>query len=241
MKTNTMAISTIVIVCFLFHSLQAISISGTLEKNTTWSSADNPIIITGNIEIPDSVALKIKKGTIIRFDGYYRLLVRGSLEADGEAGSEVEFSSNKEKPSASDWEGIIFYGEKSGGYLKYCKIRHAYRNFVWKSSPFIQSCTFIMNNYAIYCSYSKSAKIIDNSFTKNNFAIYCDYSSPVIQKNTITDNSYGIYCVLSSAPIVGENRIAANTEKDIYMDDSLGKNGAENVNNHVWDLMKGLF
>jgi parallel beta-helix repeat protein len=222
-------------------SFSARTVSGTIKNNSSWTPADNPITITGNVEIPDSIVLKIEPGTIIRFDGYYRLLVRGSLEANGEAGKEIEFTSNKEKPVQGDWEGIIFYGEKSGGFLKNCKVKYSFKNFIWKSSPFIQSCNFSINNYALYCSYSKSAKIIDNIITKNNFGIYCDYSSPLIQKNSITDNSYGIYCVLSSAPIVGENNIAANSEKDIYMDDSLGKNEAENVNNHVWDLMKGLF
>jgi parallel beta-helix repeat protein len=233
-------------IAYLLYILPALTFSarivnGTVSKNTTWTQTDNPVTITGNVEVPDSVVLKIEPGTIIRFDGYYRLLIRGSLEANGEPGKEISFTSNKDKPSQGDWEGIIFYGEKSGGFLKNCRIHYAFKNFIWKSSPFIQSCTFTMNNYALYCSYSKSAKIIENSITKNNFGIYCDYSSPLIQKNTITDNSYGIYCVLSSAPIVGDNSIAANSEKDIYMDDSLGKNEAENVNNHVWDLMKGLF
>lgn len=76
---------------------------------------------------------------------------------------------------------------------------------------------------------------------KNQFGVYCDFSSPLIQKNKITNNNYGIYCILSSAPIVGENTINSNTEKDIYLDESMGKNKSENINNHVWDLMKGLF
>ncbi|MBL8027324.1 MAG: right-handed parallel beta-helix repeat-containing protein [Fibrobacteres bacterium] len=233
---------TIILSLLLLQSVNAAkTVSGSITKSTSWTSADNPITITGNVDIPDSIVLKIEPGTVIRFDGYFRLLVRGSLEANGEAGKEIEFTSNKETPAVGDWEGIIFYGEKSGGFLKNCKIKHAFKNFIWKSAPFIQSCQFAMNNYALYCSYSKASKIIDNKITKNNFGIYCDYSSPLIQRNSITDNSYGIYCVLSSAPIVGDNNIAANSEKDIYMDDSLGKNEAENVNNHVWDLMKGLF
>ncbi|MFH0922351.1 MAG: right-handed parallel beta-helix repeat-containing protein [Fibrobacterota bacterium] len=214
---------------------------GRLAQNTTWTPADNPVILTGNVEVPDSLTLRIEAGTLVKFDGYFHILVHGTFQALGEAGREIEFSSNRENPGTDSWEGLIFYGEASKGTLVYCRVRHAFRNFLWKSSPLIQHCTFTGNNYALYCSYSKTAKILDNVFTKNNFGIYCDFSSPIIQKNKITGNGYGLYCILSSAPVVGENEITANTDKDIYMDESMGKNQSENINNHVWDLMKGLF
>jgi parallel beta-helix repeat protein len=219
----------------------SLTVSGIIGKPTSWSPEDNPVIISGNIEIPDTSSLKINAGTVVRFEGYFHVLVRGAFEAEGKFGSEIEFTSNKETPAPGDWEGIIFYGEKSRGYLTHCRVRYAYKNFFWKSSPVIQNCYFSSNNYAIYCSYSKAAKILENQILKNTFGIYCDYSSPIIQKNKITGNDYGIYCVLSSSPVVGDNEILSNTEKDIYTDESMGKNEMEQINNHVWDLMKGLF
>jgi parallel beta-helix repeat protein len=230
-----------VFLCFLGFSAFGLNVKGTLKKNTTWKASQNPIIISGHIEIPESVTLTIEPGSIIKFDGYYRFLVKGTLEASGAPNYPVEFVSNKEKPAAEDWEGIIFYGEKSGGFLSHCRVKHAFKNMLWKSAPTIQNCIFSQNNYSLYCSFSKTAKILENQFIHSSIGIYCDYSSPIIQKNRIMNNEYGIYCVLSSAPIVGENEIVSNREKNIHMDDSMGKNEGENVNNHVWELMKGLF
>ncbi|OGS36510.1 MAG: hypothetical protein A2293_14310 [Elusimicrobia bacterium RIFOXYB2_FULL_49_7] len=219
----------------------AMNVSGTLSNSTVWGPENNPITVSGHIEIPDSVTLKIKAGSVIKVDGYYRILVRGRLEASGSPDKPIEFCSNKETPNPEDWEGIVFYGEGSGGFLSYCRMRHAYKNLIWKCAPSVQNCTFSNNNYALYFSFSKTAKLFDNQIENNNFGIYLDYSSPIIQKNKIMNNNYGLYCVLSSAPIVGENEIVSNREKNIYMDSSMGKNESESINNHVYDLMKGLF
>jgi parallel beta-helix repeat protein len=221
--------------------LFALNVGGVLSAPTVWGPSDNPIIVSSHIEVPETLSLTLKPGTIVRFDGYYHLLVKGILDAQGNADNEIEFTSNMEKPAAEDWEGLIFYGEKSQGTLSHCRIRFAFKNFFWKTSPTIQACYFSANNYALYLSYSKSAKLLGNQIVKNSFGVYCDFSSPIIQKNKISGNVYGIYCVLSSAPVVGENEIVSNTQKDIYADESMGKNQTENVNNHVWELMKGLF
>jgi len=216
-------------------------VKGLLAQNTVWETAASPVIVLGNIEIPDNVSLKIQPGVVVKFDGYYRILVRGSLEASGEAKRPVEFVSNREAPDRDDWEGIVFYGEKSGGFLSYCTVKHAFKNMIWKSSPTIQNCQFIRNNYALYLSYSRTAKIFENQISGNAFGIYIDYSSPIIQKNRIIDNDYGLYCILSASPVVGENEIVSNREKNIFMDGSMGKNTSATINNHVYDLMKGLF
>jgi parallel beta-helix repeat protein len=229
------------LLCLAATSLYPLNVSGVISKPASWGPSDNPVVVTGHVEIPESSSLKINAGTVVRFDGYFHILVKGALEAEGKADNEIEFTSNKEKPATEDWEGLIFFGEKSRGYLTHCRIRYAFKNFLWKSSPVIQGCYFSANNYAIYCSYAKATKILENQIVKNTFGIYCDFSSPVIQKNKIMNNSYGIYCVLSSSPVVGENEIASNTEKDIFTDESMGKNQTENINNQVWDLMKGLF
>lgn len=218
-----------------------LNVKGVLEKNTVWEPSQNPIIVSGNVEIPESLCLQIRPGVIVKFDGYFRLLVRGSLEAGGKPGNAIEFVSNKETPAAEDWEGLVFYGERSGGFLSYCKIKHAFKNMIWKSSPTVQNCHFTSNNYALYLSFSRTAKIFENVIEGNSFGVYIDYSSPVIQKNKIINNNYGLYCILSSAPIVGENEIVSNREKNIFMDNSMGKNESESINNHVYDLMKGLF
>ncbi len=219
----------------------ATSVGGVLKKNMVWDLKMNPIVITSDVIVPESLTLDIKAGCDIRFDGYFMVMIKGRLLANGTKEQPIIFTSNSSEPAQSDWNGIIFSGTKSGGALNFCKIRYSFKNLVWKTDITISNCIFADNNYALYYSFSKSSKVLTSKFFKNNYAIYCDFSSPEIRQNRIVENQYGVYCILSSSPIIGQNDITANIEKDIHLDEAMGKNDKENINNHVWDLMKGLF
>lgn len=234
-------ILTITLLTIFALSVFPTTVGGVLKKSMVWDSKMNPIVVTSDVIVPDSFSLDIKAGCDIRFDGYFMIMVKGRLLANGTQEKPIVFTSNSSEPASSDWNGIIFSGAKSGGALNFCKIRYAFKNLVWKTNATISECVFSDNNYALYFSFSKSSKVLKNKFFKNNYGIYCDYSSPEILGNKIVENQYGVYCILSSSPIIGQNDITANIEKDIHLDEAMGANDNENINNHVWDLMKGLF
>ncbi|MFH1762022.1 MAG: right-handed parallel beta-helix repeat-containing protein [bacterium] len=219
-----------------------IEISGIIDSNTVWTSAGGPVSISGNIIVKESIVLKIEPGVEVKVNGDFRLLVKGRLEARGTSQKPIKFYFGLSKsPKKSDWQGIQFFGKNAGGFLSYCEIRNAYKNLIRNCSPIIENCLLKSNSYAVYCSYSQGAKIYNNHITGNDYGVFCDYSSPIIQKNKIINNLFGIYCILSASPIVGENTVANNQEKDIYLDETMGGNKAQSINDHVYDLMKDIF
>jgi parallel beta-helix repeat protein len=219
----------------------ATEFSGVINKDTTWTAQGNPYLITGDVIVSDSAVFKISEGVEVRITGDFMFLVRGKLEAKGISARPIKFMPDKPDKKKDLWRGIQFIGKNSGGYLSYCEISNAYKNMIRNCSPVFDNCCFQSNTYAIYCSYSMGSKIYKNRMESNVYGIFCDYSSPIIQKNTITNNEYGIYCILSASPIVGENVVTGNTEKDIHMDETMGGNKTQNINDHVFDLMKDIF
>jgi hypothetical protein len=51
-----------------FYGMTSIT-SGFIMSNTTWTKANSPYFLTGDVIIPDSVTLTIEPGAVIRFDG----------------------------------------------------------------------------------------------------------------------------------------------------------------------------
>jgi hypothetical protein len=49
-----------------FYGMTAVT-SGTLSGNTTWTKANSPYFLTGDITVPDSVILTIDPGVVVRF------------------------------------------------------------------------------------------------------------------------------------------------------------------------------
>ena len=212
---------------------------GEVKDGEVWSPENNPYIIGGDIFVPEGAVFTIKPGTLIKFDGYFQILVKGTLIAKGTLKDKIVFTSNLEEPKAGDWSGIVYHGEQSKGSLVNCKISYAYKNLCYKSSPEINNNHYINNSNAIHCSYVKYIEISDNRIENNIYGIYCDFSSPTINNNIIINNEYGIYSIFSSTPTIGKNRVENNKEKDIHTDKSMEKMSVED--DRAMKLIKGLF
>jgi len=216
-------------------------VSGRLTGDVTWVAKESPVHVTGNVTVSPGASLKIQPGVTVILDGYFHIEVQGVLEASGSETKSIVFTIEQKPPKKRLWKGLICTGEQSRVVLSYCTVEFAFKNICWKSTPLIRFCTFRNNTYGFYCSNTKSAMILKSTFTDNTYGIYCDFSSPTIQGNTVTNNGYGIYCIFSSAPLVGQNILRNNTSKDIFLDDSMGKNEITARNQYVWSLVRGFF
>ena len=99
--------------------------SGFILSNTTWTKANSPYFLTGDVIVPDSVTLTIEPGVNVRFkaksddmssgedQNRIEIRVSGSLKANGNATDSVYFISNAQNPSAGDWYGIVSYNATS--------------------------------------------------------------------------------------------------------------------------------
>jgi len=80
----------------------------------TWTKEDSPFRIHGNLKIPDDLTLTIEPGVEVIFQDYYRILVEGTIIAQGNPGDTILFTvaDTNEFTNFSDttggWAGIDF-------------------------------------------------------------------------------------------------------------------------------------
>ena len=82
---NLFLITTCLVLCFSSKinaqtSIPAGDVSG------TWTKANSPYNIFGDIRVPDSMTLTIEPGVRVIFQGHYRLAVDGTIRAIGTPG-----------------------------------------------------------------------------------------------------------------------------------------------------------
>jgi hypothetical protein len=83
-------------------------------------TSDFYYLVTGNLTVQNNDTLFIEPGTVIAFDGYYRMDVYGKLFAEGTEGDSIYFTSNAFQPSPGDWEYIRLINNAGGSRFEYC-------------------------------------------------------------------------------------------------------------------------
>lgn len=86
--------------------------SGNIGINQTWYAADNPHIITGNIQVHNNATLTIEAGCQVRFYPgttlYFGSSSGAALKAVGTSVNPITFTSNAATPAPGDWGGYSF-------------------------------------------------------------------------------------------------------------------------------------
>jgi hypothetical protein len=179
----------------LLEDAQAVTyVNGTINANTTWTSANSPYTLTADVIVNNGVTLTIQAGVTVNF-GSYKLYVNGVLNAQGTSDSYIVFSGNSYSSivftaTSTDWSGT------SG-----CIINNAY--FSSQSVAIENSSPKISNNYfsstygTLITVSGGSPSISDNVFVfdSSDCIRINSGSSPVISYNVIAGNGnhYGIY------------------------------------------------
>ncbi|MFC1712338.1 right-handed parallel beta-helix repeat-containing protein [Candidatus Poribacteria bacterium] len=160
--------------------------SGTLMKDEAWAGL---IIVEGDVTVPNGMTLTIDNGTKVRFSKDSKLLINGSLYAEGQPNIAITLTSASPERKPGDWGGIIFSESSLNSRIEFCVI------------DFHQQ---------IICR-TDSLRLTDSIIAESNVAgIICDSASPIIEDNMITKNEVGIRCEGSAAPTISHNSITAN-------------------------------
>lgn len=168
-----------------------VSKSGELVVDETWSGN---VIVQEDIIVPKGISLTIDKGTRVMFAKGRKLVVNGSLYAEGLIERPIRLTSNEPEPKTGDWNGIILSESSLNTRIKYC----------------------IINFYTQILCKSDSVQINDSVIAEASVAgIVCDGSAPVIEDNMITKNLIGIRCEKSASPNISYNAITANLTNGI--------------------------
>lgn len=187
------------------------TLEGVLLPSTTY-------IVTGDLIVEADKSLTIEAPAVLRFVKGAQLIVRGTLTADADSGSEIFFTSDHPTPRAGDWRGILF--ENAGqprSVLNHVDIAFAtdgVRVHPNSSNPLVS-----IQNSAIHGGSGDGVSVSTGS------AVTIAADDVVIQNNHIFDNDdYGI--LLSSfhtgcnnthnAPTIAGNEISHNGLGGVY-------------------------
>ncbi len=205
------------------------NVSGVISTNTTWSLANSPYVVVGNVLIEQGISLTIEAGTQIKFDNDKYIKVEGFILAEGTISNRISFTSNSINPSKSSWKGIVirptggsqFNANKeyqSGTKIVNCDISFANKGiYVYGAGLYVENSDFNDNNYGIEIRNTNSILINLCLFESNSTGIYSeyeDYSSgdyveeiknTFIQNNEFKSNSYAIDLITNQRDFINLN------------------------------------
>ncbi|MBN2089808.1 TonB-dependent receptor [candidate division KSB1 bacterium] len=111
------------------------------EQTGRWVQSESPYVVDGDIIIPAGQILTIEPGVIVKFTGYYRFKVNGTLMARGNASNKIIFTSSKDfefgtsetsettrlSPQTNDWDLIEFNDDRgqNASELSHCILRYS--------------------------------------------------------------------------------------------------------------------
>jgi parallel beta-helix repeat protein len=240
----------ITILIAIFSSVLQISatnVSGLISSNTTWTKANSPYVVVGNVLVQADVTLTIEPGTVIKFDPSKVLQINGTLVAKGTLADTILFTSNTNQ-TAGSWGNIYFTDgstdgvvEDNGNYLsgsilEYCRIEYggkieqtvtAMLKFE-ESLPVLRNSS-INNSIAAGVNLLVSNYVITNITYNSNKFYNCKTAIEVggslsglkITNSSFLYNNLGLFSYLYTNLIVDNNIFSYNSQA-IYTSSSWG-------------------
>jgi hypothetical protein len=70
------------------------NVAGNINVNTTWTKANSPYVLTGNVGIPSAYTLTIEPGVTVQRTADYQVLINGAVKIIGTQADSIVFSSS---------------------------------------------------------------------------------------------------------------------------------------------------
>ena len=205
MKKNKVLVLLLLILIGINKSYGFTNVPGGTVSGT-WTLSGSPYLVQGAIMIANGTTLTIEPGVKVEFQGSYKFLILGRINAIGSALDSITFTA---ADTSIGWLGIRFDNTASSNdtsKFKFCRIMHGKAVALNNSGG-----AFYFNNY--------SKVIISNSFITNCYsesvggAFYLNNSSPNINSNIIASNKGlkggGIYSS-NASPLINNNTFVNN-------------------------------
>jgi hypothetical protein len=182
----------------LFTSSNAqTSVSGGIYNNTTWTLANSPYIVTGNLALFPGDTLKIQPGVVVKFNINTNFDVRGVLISIGTVADSILFTSASPSPTIGIWQGVNINNNLGGSAsIKYSTFKYAsvaLANVCCNAAgPLKVSHCLFTHNAVAFGGYSGTAVPVDSCIFSNNFHAI-EHGDKTITNSIFKNNSYGLY------------------------------------------------
>ena len=149
--------------------------SVTLNSNTEWTAAQNPINLNGSVTVNSNVTLTIDPGVTVNFGNYMSIIVYGTLIAQGNANNQIVFACNGDQTLGPYTAGVSITSDQIGS-----------SGIVNSSESIIQNT--VLNDVNVYVDSGMSLEVENCVF---NYA--SPYEPPIdIQANSMATISNNI-------------------------------------------------
>ncbi len=215
--------------------------SGTVDFDMVWT-ANPEMQVVGDVTIASGKLLEIEEGKTIKFNSAKKLTINGTLNVNGQSGSEVTFTRTG---TSGTWSGIQFQ-TGSSGTIAYATIEHATKGvFVSNTNNVtIDNCT--IQNFTEQGIYAQSSALTIKNSTINNpgagsHAVIVTGVAPVSAAanvfNNIIENPGNIGLEVSNN--LDGVQVHDNTIRNCAYGVNLGLSNAEIFNNYIEDCSNG--
>lgn len=153
--------------------VMATNVSGYFNANITWTKANSPYIITGDVFIDTFSSLTIEPGAQVRFSGNYTIFVEGRISAVGSITDSITFIGNSTSSQGSYLGGSIDLLHSSPTdtcKFQYCHFSGMNGAINQRAAPLkVEHCVFEKCFYGIHGYYSPYcyAVVSDCKFQNN--------------------------------------------------------------------------
>jgi hypothetical protein len=201
----------------LSQHVGVLQVAGSITSDETWDA--DLVRVVGDVFVEDGVVLTIAPGTRVEFEDYYRLQVRGTLDARGRPDRQIVFTTDEPAAFALDasrtgcWNGIRFDGtlaRNEPSRLAYCVLE--YSKAVGGAGPHPRcGGALSVEGYA--------GVELENCILRDNLADWggalflyrqanARIAGSLIARNHALQNAAAIYCAYSYPTIVDDTIVA---------------------------------